>query len=315
MVVTTTDSQGRETTTAPSIITSTLIFTSSGLVVTSTQIGLNPTLSTQGSGQGDNSFFKNTGAVAGVFVLVGLAAASIVLFLIFYVRRRHRAQLLVHDHAAAVRTPLDDEEFNPRPEMNNRASGSIPTSIPTSAGRTSTFFDHEGGDFNPYAEYGHPMPGSPSNPTAYVPARTYSPPLGSTAAMYSPHSPQPSDNGTKGHSASPSYEPLLASFYQAQTAEETQDKPPTPPPRDPRRSTNATSNPPPVIVRDDASSVYSRSSSSADDRLDPATILKTTRGGANGDIDVVSVRDEEDYSRKILGVRNVPDGASLGSRD
>ena len=58
-------------------------------------------------------------------------------------------------------------------------------------------------------------------------------------------------------------------------------------------------------VDNDGGSVYS-SESTGDDRLDPG--LRTRP-------DNVSVRDDEDYSRRVLGVRNMPDGVSLASRE
>lgn len=62
-------------------------------------------------------FFQNTGAVAGVFVLVGLAATSILIFVFFYIRRRRRRALVEHDTAVSAtlaaagftRRALDDD--------------------------------------------------------------------------------------------------------------------------------------------------------------------------------------------------------------
>ena len=58
-------------------------------------------------------FFRNKGAVAGVFLIVGLAAASIVLFIFFYIRRRRRTQRLEHD--TAVASTLAAAGYNRRP--------------------------------------------------------------------------------------------------------------------------------------------------------------------------------------------------------
>lgn len=48
------------------------------------------------------SFFRNKGAVAGVFVVVGLAATAIVFFVLFWFRRRRKTRELDHDTAVAA---------------------------------------------------------------------------------------------------------------------------------------------------------------------------------------------------------------------
>ncbi|KAH9486960.1 hypothetical protein JR316_0001026 [Psilocybe cubensis] len=66
----------------------------------------------------ENSFFSNVGAVASVFILAGLVATSIVLWIIFAMRRRRRTRRLEHDTAVSAslaaaglyRTPLDEDD-------------------------------------------------------------------------------------------------------------------------------------------------------------------------------------------------------------
>ena len=48
------------------------------------------------------SFFRNKGAVAGVFVVVGLAATAIVFFILFWFRRRRKNRRLDHDTVVAA---------------------------------------------------------------------------------------------------------------------------------------------------------------------------------------------------------------------
>ncbi|GAA5920552.1 hypothetical protein JCM1841_005723 [Sporobolomyces salmonicolor] len=58
--------------------------------------------SLNGSASSGNSFFSNTGAVAGTFVVVGLVAAGIVIFLGFFFVRRKRARRLDEDIRVAA---------------------------------------------------------------------------------------------------------------------------------------------------------------------------------------------------------------------
>ncbi|KAF9270090.1 hypothetical protein L218DRAFT_12372 [Marasmius fiardii PR-910] len=289
-----------------------------------------------------------------VLVGLAAASIVLFLFFYICRRRRrqiseHEVALAV---ASSTRTPLDDDEFGPAslPEMAHRSTmGSIPIST-----RTSTLFNDDpsgpngtnGDFFNPYADFGHGHP-VPMNSAVggYIPARTCSPPP--PPGTFNPLSPQSSEtgNGTgHGHYAShsvSSYEPLLAAFYQAQNQTPLSDtgadtsaggemaagRPPTPPPRNPRRSID---NKVPIVVaheengkangeksvggkrRRSLESQYSTESS--DDRLDPGLrqkLLDRKREARASE----DLRDEEDYSRPVLGVRNLPDGASLMSRD
>ncbi|KAJ7038224.1 hypothetical protein C8F04DRAFT_373072 [Mycena alexandri] len=325
--VITTDSAGHTTTSTPIIITTVVTLTSNGLPVTTTEIKLNPTLSPDGHSSGGSAFFKNTGAVAGVFVLVGLAAAAIVLWVLFGLRRRRRNRRMEHDTAVSAtlaaagfhRAPLDDDELRGNGSRGSRgfatpememlpgvAAGGTRSSVP-SAGRNSGYLDTPGHDeaaFNPYQDY---VVAGPTE--GYIPARTSSPP---PSAFVEPY--RDASGHTVHHSASQSVgstEPLLAAFDRTEPASLDPSapprpslEPPTPPPRNPKRMADRHSqisggehaNPRPENRRHStASSVYS--SESTDERLNPAL--------RNSDI-----QDSEDYSRPVLGVRNFPDGLS-----
>ena len=260
--------------------------------------------------------------MAGVFVLVGLAAASIFLWIFFAVRRRRRTQRLEHDTAVSAtlaaagfhRAPLDDDD-DPRagsrrshfgsPDVmmyQRRSSSGLGLSSTPSAGRLSAaYLDNpplNGGPedgYNPYTDYIVP----PGARDGYVSANRASPP---PAAFHMGSYHDRRNSGSGGdilrHSASQSgasYEPLLANYRQPTPPNV---RSPTPPPRNPKRLSDAAKRPPvlenvrPVSA---SSSVYS-SESTGDDRLDPG--LRQRIG--DGD----SVRDDEDYSRPVLGVRH-----------
>ncbi|KAG6911986.1 hypothetical protein DXG01_000234 [Tephrocybe rancida] len=279
------------------------------------------------------SFFQNTGAVAGVFVVVGLAAASILLWILFALRRRRRTRRLEHDTAVSAtlaaagfhRTPLDDDDDNenatgsrrsrfgsPEVEMHHRTSSGLLSSTP-SAARTSAYMDSPHPDdpdtFNPYRDYVLETP----------PASGGIPPP--SAFQNGPYRDRTSSGGehNHAHSASGSYEPLLAAYYrQADAASSPALAPgPTPPPRNPLRLSDAGRRSPPLGVlaktlpdvvpgepkaKGEDSSLHSKEIV-ADDRLDP-----DLRQRMNVETDRASqrdFRDEEDYSRPVLGVSRI----------
>jgi hypothetical protein len=119
VTVETTGTDGKLTKTVPTSFTKKEVVTSGDQVWTVTQIVYNPTGALdQGSSSGSSSsFFNNHGAVAGVFVVVGLAVVAILtgLALLFF-RRRRRLRLdrevtaaAAAASAAASRSPLDEE--------------------------------------------------------------------------------------------------------------------------------------------------------------------------------------------------------------
>ncbi|KAJ7630911.1 hypothetical protein FB45DRAFT_551342 [Roridomyces roridus] len=309
VVVTTTDSAGQTVTSTPSAVTTVVTFTSNGMTVTTTEVKINPTLGSDGSGSGSSSFFRNTGAVAGVFVIVGLAAASILLWALFGIRRRRKNRRIQHDDAVTAtlaagfhRAPLGDDEdrggyVTPDVEMRSGSALALGThtasSLP-SGGRLSGYQDDPGDGFNPYPEneIGGPTEG-------YVPARTSSPP---PSAFVEPYRDAPGIGPEHGHYASASagsMEPLLTGFNRRESPAPSGANldPPTPPPRNPQRVLDQPSNPRQKRRQSTASSVYSNDSP-GDDRLNPA--LRNSE-----------IQDSEDYSRPVLGVRNIPDdGAS-----
>jgi len=241
-------------------------------------------------------FWRNTGAVAGVFAAVGLAALAILVFVIVFLRRRRRRLQAEHDTAVSAtlaaagfnRSPLDDDD-DPRAHgsspntMTQRSTlGSIPS------GRLSGTLDHHSAHgheaFNPYQNYG--VASAVGRPDGYMPARTSSPPLG---AMHSPH---PSET-MANHSASGSYDPLLQSFHHSSgDSGNGPSRSPSPPPAPPPRSPFRGANPP----------IFPQSPASADERLNPTL---TQRLKDDEEISTDRIDDSEDYSRPVLGVSNI----------
>ena len=129
-------------------------------------------------------FFHNTGAVAGVFLIVGLAAATICLWIFFFIRRRRRRRRIEHASEVSAtlaaagynRAPIDDEDLGPDLGMRQRFNsfGSHPTiSTPiTDEERAGDSIGPTANLYDPYLEYGRPVAGS-----GYIPARSESPSL------------------------------------------------------------------------------------------------------------------------------------------
>lgn len=129
-------------------------------------------------------FFHNTGAVAGVFLIVGLAAATICLWIFFFIRRRRRRRRIDHQSEVSAtlaaagynRAPIDDEDLGPDPGMRQRfGSFSSHPTISTPITDEERAADAPGPTahlYDPYAEYGRPVAGS-----GYIPARSESPSL------------------------------------------------------------------------------------------------------------------------------------------
>ena len=130
-------------------------------------------------------FFSNKGAVAGVFLIVGLAVASVCLWICFAVRRSRKRRRLEHEAAmvGAVghRSPLEDEDEDPSQTISSRgtvpmaqrSSTSIPFGAMGAARPPSAYFNQppdpsgggEGGAFDPYVGYALPSAAAPtSNP-------------------------------------------------------------------------------------------------------------------------------------------------------
>jgi hypothetical protein len=124
LTLTTTDAAGSVVTTAPPLVTQTSVSVgANGQVYTVTQIVHNPTGgndSNSAAAASNDGFFDNTGAVAGTFVVIGLAVTAGILAFVFLMLRRRRRQRLDRDVAAAAaaaaashhhtRTPFDDDD-------------------------------------------------------------------------------------------------------------------------------------------------------------------------------------------------------------
>lgn len=192
----------------------------------------------------DCRFFTDTGAVAGVFVVVGLASASIMMWILFAIRRRQRMRRIEQDTVieAAVaaagfnRAPLDDDDEGDSPispdirrqvssGMDQRTSllglggsGSLPTSA-----RLSDVPDDPARD-SANSHPGYPVEhGASGHPEGYAPARTTSPlprarqftdDLGSSRDRKSSYGHTPT------YSAG-SFEPLLANYVQNTSDQDT----------------------------------------------------------------------------------------------
>ena len=101
--LTTTNNQGSTVTYAPSYITTTVVYTNTrGDPATITEILSNPSLLPEGHGGGASAFFHMKGAVIAVFTAVGLVIVAGVLFLIWYLRSRHKRKRIKHDNDVAA---------------------------------------------------------------------------------------------------------------------------------------------------------------------------------------------------------------------
>src|SRR5258708_12719403 len=125
-------------------------------------------------------FFRNAGAVAGVFLIVGLAAATICLWIFFFIRRRRRRRRIEHQSEVSAslaaagynRAPIDDEDLGPMRERFG-SLGSHPT-ISTPITDDERAVDLPGGPMNLYDPY--PQYGRPAAPSRYLPPPSESPP-------------------------------------------------------------------------------------------------------------------------------------------
>ncbi|KAF9044571.1 hypothetical protein BDZ89DRAFT_192110 [Hymenopellis radicata] len=130
--VTVVDSSGHTSLTYPAIVTVLSTGTNSdGSLTTETKVVVNPTGETSHRITDPDSFFSNTGAVAGTFVAVGIVITSIAAFLYLCYRRkrraRHQLRWLEGMHSprpqSADDLDFDDDPFEDRnaaPEMLQR---------------------------------------------------------------------------------------------------------------------------------------------------------------------------------------------------
>ncbi|KAH8997277.1 hypothetical protein EDB92DRAFT_2112030 [Lactarius akahatsu] len=307
----TTNSLGQPTSIAPPEITSTFTSTlSNGGVVTFTEVVANPTLSPNRGSNSSSQFFHNKGAVAGVFLIVGLAAASICLWIFFFIRRRRRRRRIDHETAVSAslaaagynRAPIDDEEdFGPGPGMRERfnSMSSHPTiSTPiTEEERAAEAAATSATLYDPYTDFNRPV----GAVAGFIPTRSDSPAQRGQDNSYSSGTSRPGTGHPPRYSTG-SLDPLLVGMAAAPLGTPGPSVPPTPtlPPRSPRRPTA-------VHLQQSqenaaASTRNSERSSSPDDRLDPALASLHTDNTKSQEL-----RDDVDYSRPVLEVRNRAD--------
>ncbi|KAF8560331.1 hypothetical protein OG21DRAFT_1480156 [Imleria badia] len=233
--ITSTNSQGHVMTSIPPVVTEVITTTGSGGIVTTvTQAIVNPTLASNNSTTGNSSFFTNTGAVVGVFVVVGLASASIMMWILFAIRHRQRMRQIEQDSAVEAvvaaaglnRAPLDDGDEDDSPISPNThtrhqfssgmghgfgGSGSLPTSARLSEVLDDTI--KNSANSHPGCSIEHHVN---SHPEGYVPARTTSPSPQAercTDELGSSRDRKSSYGHTPTYSAG-SFEPLLANYAQ-----------------------------------------------------------------------------------------------------
>jgi hypothetical protein len=247
--------------------------------------------------------------------LVGIVAASILLWVFFSLRRRRRrsAVFAALGTAEAFRAPLDDEvlperaqqsPYDPSPgfEMNQRSGsrfGLTTMHSQPSNGRMSGYQDApepEGDPSNSYAEFGVTSTGRRDG---YQLARTSSP----DGHGDRERKPSTSTSGfVVGHSANQSmgsYEPLLASHRRPSNAS---PPPSSSAPLPPLTSATEQNTAPNGDHHPENTSPHHPVS--ADDRLDPKIRERLENGGDNAS--AREPRDEEDYTRPVLSVRNLP---------
>lgn len=251
-----------------------------------------------------------------MFVIVGLVAASIFLWILFAIRRRRRQRRLEHDAtvsdtlaaAGLSRRPLDDDDDRTTP--NEMAQRSRTASFPSAgyfdtypAGYPSGSAETPRGEFDPYTDYTDPF-----RREGYVQARTTSPPPspGSPFGGTGPGHDRASYSGHAATHSAGSYEPLLAAAALGSNRDPTppplalsptpsRNGIPSPPPRNPLRVSNvqpdladAEYGPVSPVVTDDGAHT--------DDRLNPRLI------GGDGGSSRGELRDDTDYSRPVLQV-------------
>lgn len=235
--------------------------------------------------------------MAGVFLVVGLAAASIVLFIFFWLRRRRRKQRQRDASIAAGlaalghnRSLIDDDDDNQPPSMAQRNQEALSLSSGGTAG------EH---DFNPYVGYtygssrpyaGVMRPGQPYSSLGYQVAASRDP---DSAADQRGHTPElslgtassnnpgsmgpatPSPGTAGGHQRTTSITPLITQVSDVTDAEQ----PPSPGSH--------------YSETEDKGVQDLSQKEESDPRLNPALLNRTdSQGGA-------SLGDHVDYTRPL----------------
>ncbi|KAM5536232.1 hypothetical protein V8D89_010131 [Ganoderma adspersum] len=122
---TVTDAQNRTTISEPPVFTSVEVTTSNGEQVSVTHVIANPTgIWGVDEATSSHGFFSNSGAVAGVFLVVGLVIAAIFAGIYLYFRRRRRQRAPHFIESISRPLPMPDDPFEdprtllPPPEMH-----------------------------------------------------------------------------------------------------------------------------------------------------------------------------------------------------
>ncbi|KAG9104116.1 hypothetical protein FRC07_009846, partial [Ceratobasidium sp. 392] len=109
--------------------------TSGGTVFTATVVVGQPSGSASAA-SAKKPFFQNTGAVVGVFVVVGVVATALAVFVITTLIRRRRAKQFDRDvqeaarEAALAQAPVDDDDYPANASYNTHASQPMSTERP-----------------------------------------------------------------------------------------------------------------------------------------------------------------------------------------
>ncbi|KAG8735198.1 hypothetical protein FRC10_010880 [Ceratobasidium sp. 414] len=108
--------------------------TSGGMIFTATIVIGQPSASASAAAK--KSFLQNTGAVVGVFVVVGVVATVLAIFVITTFIRRRRAKQFDRDvqeaarEAALAQAPVDDDDYGANTSYNTHASQPLSTERP-----------------------------------------------------------------------------------------------------------------------------------------------------------------------------------------
>ncbi|KII94061.1 hypothetical protein PLICRDRAFT_414714 [Plicaturopsis crispa FD-325 SS-3] len=135
-IVVTNSSNGEKSTVFPAVVTTDSVSTEpNGSITTITYVVANPTAVFGSQSIKSSGFFSNHGAVAGVFVIIGLVFAAFATFLVLCLRRRRS-----RTHRQRLRTDISW----PRPIVNEDMPGDShdpPMTAATWGGRTGHLFD------------------------------------------------------------------------------------------------------------------------------------------------------------------------------
>ena len=249
----------------------------------------------------------NKGAVAAVFLIVGLAAATICLWIFFFIRRRRRRRRIDHETAVSAslaaagynRTPIDDEDdFGSGARMRQRfnSMGSHPTiSTPITEEERAAEAVAVAHHYDPYADFGRPVGGI----SGYAPVRSDSPSQHGRDSSYSSGTSRPTGSVSAPRPSTGSTDPLLTGMAATPLGPpDYVESTPVVPARSPRRLADAKVQPSQIVIAHSAR--HSDDRSSPDDRMDPALTSSQTERTDSQDL-----RDDMDYSRPVLEVCQV----------